>query len=184
MTGDITINPSATCLIMTTEILRSMLYRGSEVMREVAWVIYDEIHYMRYGLRSTNGERKPKSTLLWYAVEGFVVNSLGACHPCHPPPPHPRAKFLGRLTAVMRGCLQACAANGTYVDAHCFACATQRQEPGRRLGRKHHTAAAQGALRLPICNHSQLEGVLRMDRQDAPPAVPCGVHRLQVKRNL
>lgn len=27
MTGDITINPTATCLIMTTEILRSMLYR-------------------------------------------------------------------------------------------------------------------------------------------------------------
>eukprot|EP01038_Epipyxis_sp_PR26KG_P004620 gene4620-6499_t len=47
MTGDMTINPTATCLIMTTEILRSMLYRGSEVMREVAWVIYDEVHYMR-----------------------------------------------------------------------------------------------------------------------------------------
>lgn len=42
MTGDITINPNATCLVMTTEILRSMLYRGSELMREVAWVIYDE----------------------------------------------------------------------------------------------------------------------------------------------
>lgn len=42
-----TINPNATCLIMTTEILRSMLYRGSEVIREVAWVIYDEVHYMR-----------------------------------------------------------------------------------------------------------------------------------------
>ena len=47
MTGDITINPSAKCLVMTTEILRSMLYRGSEVMREVKWVVYDEIHYMR-----------------------------------------------------------------------------------------------------------------------------------------
>ena len=47
MTGDMTINPNATCLIMTTEILRSMLYRGSEIMREVAWVIYDEVHYMR-----------------------------------------------------------------------------------------------------------------------------------------
>lgn len=47
MTGDITINPSASCLVMTTEILRNMLYRGSEVMREVAWVIFDEIHYMR-----------------------------------------------------------------------------------------------------------------------------------------
>ena len=47
MTGDVTINPTASCLVMTTEILRSMLYRGSEVMREVAWVIFDEIHYLR-----------------------------------------------------------------------------------------------------------------------------------------
>ncbi|XP_066297951.1 exosome RNA helicase MTR4-like [Branchiostoma lanceolatum] len=47
MTGDVTINPTASCLVMTTEILRSMLYRGSELMREVAWVVFDEIHYMR-----------------------------------------------------------------------------------------------------------------------------------------
>ncbi|CAG7846803.1 ATP-dependent RNA helicase mtr4 [Serendipita indica DSM 11827] len=47
MTGDVTLNPNASCLVMTTEILRSMLYRGSEVVREVAWVIFDEIHYMR-----------------------------------------------------------------------------------------------------------------------------------------
>lgn len=47
MTGDVSINPSASCLVMTTEILRNMLYRGSEVMREVAWVVFDEIHYMR-----------------------------------------------------------------------------------------------------------------------------------------
>nr|CAH8870136.1 unnamed protein product [Trichobilharzia regenti] len=47
MTGDITINQEATVLIMTTEILRSMLYRGSEITREVGWVIFDEIHYMR-----------------------------------------------------------------------------------------------------------------------------------------
>jgi ATP-dependent RNA helicase DOB1 len=32
---------------MTTEILRSMLYRGSEIMREVGWVVFDEIHYLR-----------------------------------------------------------------------------------------------------------------------------------------
>ena len=47
MTGDVTINETASCLVMTTEILRSMLYRGSEVIREMAWVIFDEIHYMR-----------------------------------------------------------------------------------------------------------------------------------------
>lgn len=47
ITGDVTINPTASCLIMTTEILRLMLFRGSEIMREVGWVVFDEIHYMR-----------------------------------------------------------------------------------------------------------------------------------------
>ena len=35
MTGDVTITPNASCLVMTTEILRRMLYRGSEIVREV-----------------------------------------------------------------------------------------------------------------------------------------------------
>ena len=47
MTGDVTINPDASLLVMTTEILRSMLYRGSELTREIVWIIYDEVHYMR-----------------------------------------------------------------------------------------------------------------------------------------
>lgn len=33
--------------VMTTEIWRSMQYKGSEIVREVAWVIFDEVHYMR-----------------------------------------------------------------------------------------------------------------------------------------
>lgn len=45
--GDVTLNPDASCLVMTTEILRSMLYRGSEIMREIGYVIFDEVHYMR-----------------------------------------------------------------------------------------------------------------------------------------
>lgn len=32
---------------MTTEIWRSMQYKGSEITREVAWIIFDEVHYMR-----------------------------------------------------------------------------------------------------------------------------------------
>ncbi|KAG9439082.1 hypothetical protein H6P81_019247 [Aristolochia fimbriata] len=47
MTGDVTIDPNAACLVMTTEIWRSMLYKGSEILREVAWIIFDEVHYMR-----------------------------------------------------------------------------------------------------------------------------------------
>jgi antiviral helicase SKI2 len=35
VTGDIQINATATCLIMTTEILRSMLYNGSDIIRDL-----------------------------------------------------------------------------------------------------------------------------------------------------
>jgi len=46
VTGDLQIKPDANCLIMTTEILRSMLYNGSDVVRDLEWVIFDEVHYI------------------------------------------------------------------------------------------------------------------------------------------
>ncbi|OBA19905.1 antiviral helicase [Metschnikowia bicuspidata var. bicuspidata NRRL YB-4993] len=46
ITGDVQINPDANCLIMTTEILRSMLYRGADLIRDVEFVIFDEVHYV------------------------------------------------------------------------------------------------------------------------------------------
>ncbi|XP_055896693.1 SKI2 subunit of superkiller complex protein-like isoform X1 [Biomphalaria glabrata] len=46
VTGDIQINDTASCLIVTTEILRMMLYDGSEILRELEWVIIDEVHYI------------------------------------------------------------------------------------------------------------------------------------------
>ena len=47
VTGDVAIDQNSTCLVMTTEILRNMIYRGSQIVREVKWVIFDEVHYMR-----------------------------------------------------------------------------------------------------------------------------------------
>ena len=47
MTGDVTRNENASCIVMTTEILRNMLFKGSEITKEIAWVIFDEVHYMR-----------------------------------------------------------------------------------------------------------------------------------------
>lgn len=46
ITGDLQINPTATCLIMTTEILQSMLYCAAEVIRDVEYVVFDEVHYI------------------------------------------------------------------------------------------------------------------------------------------
>ena len=46
VTGDIQINASAACLIMTTEILRSMLYNGSDIIRDLEYVIFDEVIFL------------------------------------------------------------------------------------------------------------------------------------------
>jgi len=39
LTGDVSLRPEASCLIMTTEILRSMLYRGADIIRDIEWVM-------------------------------------------------------------------------------------------------------------------------------------------------
>ena len=46
ITGDISLNPTASILVMTTEILREMLYNGSDVIRDIEWVVFDEAHYI------------------------------------------------------------------------------------------------------------------------------------------
>ncbi len=46
ITGDVSLNTDGSCLIMTTEILRSMLYRGADLIRDIEWVIFDEVHYI------------------------------------------------------------------------------------------------------------------------------------------
>eukprot|EP01018_Ginkgo_biloba_P007608 Gb_17042 [translate_table: standard] len=46
LTGDGSLKPEGSCLIMTTEILRSILYKGANIRRDIEWVIFDEVHYV------------------------------------------------------------------------------------------------------------------------------------------
>ncbi|KAI5180367.1 antiviral helicase SKI2 [Nematocida sp. AWRm80] len=46
LTGDAQINSGAKCMIMTTEILRNMLYRGTDLLNDVEYIVFDEIHYI------------------------------------------------------------------------------------------------------------------------------------------
>jgi superfamily II RNA helicase len=45
-TGDVSINPQAPAMIMTTEIFRNTIFDAPERLRDVQAVIFDEIHYM------------------------------------------------------------------------------------------------------------------------------------------
>ncbi|CAK9303687.1 unnamed protein product [Gordionus sp. m RMFG-2023] len=46
ITGDVCIKSNAFCLIMTTEILKVMLYTQDDLISELEWVIFDEVHYI------------------------------------------------------------------------------------------------------------------------------------------
>jgi ATP-dependent RNA helicase HelY len=46
LTGDTAINGNARIVVMTTEVLRNMLYADSPALRELQFVIMDEVHYL------------------------------------------------------------------------------------------------------------------------------------------
>lgn len=46
ITGDFQINSTGTCLIVTTEILRAMLLAQNEIVLDLEFVIFDEVHYI------------------------------------------------------------------------------------------------------------------------------------------
>jgi len=46
LTGDTTINGEADVVVMTTEVLRNMLYAGSSTLAGLGYVVMDEVHYL------------------------------------------------------------------------------------------------------------------------------------------
>jgi len=51
LTGDSSINPEAPIVVMTTEVLRNMLYAGSDLLRGLRYVVLDEVHYLQDAYR-------------------------------------------------------------------------------------------------------------------------------------
>ncbi len=46
LTGDTSINPDADVVVMTTEVLRNMIYARSAALRNLGFVVMDEVHYL------------------------------------------------------------------------------------------------------------------------------------------
>ncbi|HEU5001337.1 MAG TPA: DEAD/DEAH box helicase [Actinomycetota bacterium] len=47
LTGDNAINPTAPIVVMTTEVLRNMIYERSELLGALRYVVLDEVHYLQ-----------------------------------------------------------------------------------------------------------------------------------------
>lgn len=46
LTGDVSVNGEAPVVVMTTEVLRNMLYAASSTLAELGYVVMDEVHYL------------------------------------------------------------------------------------------------------------------------------------------
>lgn len=51
LTGDTSIRPDAEVVVMTTEVLRNMLYADSDLLQGLGFVVMDEVHYLADRLR-------------------------------------------------------------------------------------------------------------------------------------
>jgi ATP-dependent RNA helicase HelY len=51
LTGDNSVNGSAPVVVMTTEVLRNMIYAGSDALDRLRYVVLDEVHYLQDAYR-------------------------------------------------------------------------------------------------------------------------------------
>jgi len=73
LTGDTNVNPEADILVMTTEVLRNMLYANSSTLVNLGSVIMDEVHYLADKFRGAVWEE-----VLIHLMESVQVISLSA----------------------------------------------------------------------------------------------------------
>lgn len=73
LTGDNTINGEAPVVVMTTEVLRNMLYAGSSTLTNLAYVVMDEVHYLADRFRGAVWEE-----VIIHLPESVTVVALSA----------------------------------------------------------------------------------------------------------
>ncbi len=57
LTGDNAINGDADVVVMTTEVLRNMIYAASPALDRLRYVVLDEVHYLQDHYRGRCGRR-------------------------------------------------------------------------------------------------------------------------------
>ncbi|MCW2672114.1 MAG: helicase [Frankiales bacterium] len=73
LTGDTAVNGDADVVVMTTEVLRNMLYSGSDALRGLGHVVMDEVHYLADRARGAVWEE-----VIIHLPEDVVLTSLSA----------------------------------------------------------------------------------------------------------
>src|ERR671919_1747758 len=73
LTGDNSVNADAPVVVMTTEVLRNMLYAGSQTLLGLGYVVMDEVHYLSDRFRGAVWEE-----VIIHLPESVTLVSLSA----------------------------------------------------------------------------------------------------------
>ncbi|MEU6118882.1 DEAD/DEAH box helicase [Streptomyces sp. NPDC047117] len=73
LTGDNSVNGDAPVIVMTTEVLRNMLYAGSQALNGLGYVVMDEVHYLSDRFRGAVWEE-----VIIHLPESVTLVSLSA----------------------------------------------------------------------------------------------------------
>ncbi|NIH83538.1 DEAD/DEAH box helicase [Amycolatopsis granulosa] len=152
LTGDTAINGNAQIVVMTTEVLRNMLYAGSSAITDLGYVVMDEIHYLADRFRGAVWEE-----VILHLPEYVRVVGLSATVS--------NAEEFGEWLVTVRG------DTTVVVDEHRPVPLWQHMVVGNRLLDLFADDGSHGELRI---NPGLLRRVEEVGRMHAPAALRRG----------
>ncbi|GAB3574410.1 DEAD/DEAH box helicase [Amycolatopsis endophytica] len=152
LTGDTAINGNAQIVVMTTEVLRNMLYAGSSTINDLGYVVMDEIHYLADRFRGAVWEE-----VILHLPEYVRVVGLSATVS--------NAEEFGEWLVTVRG------DTTVVVDEHRPVPLWQHMMVGNRLLDLFADDGSNGELRM---NPGLLRRVEEVGRMHAPAALRRG----------
>ncbi|WP_027935835.1 RNA helicase [Amycolatopsis sp. ATCC 39116] len=152
LTGDTAINGNAQIVVMTTEVLRNMLYAGSSAIDDLGYVVMDEIHYLADRFRGAVWEE-----VILHLPEYVRVVGLSATVS--------NAEEFGEWLVTVRG------DTTVVVDEHRPVPLWQHMMVGNRLLDLFADDGSDGELRM---NPGLLRRVEEVGRMHAPAALRRG----------
>jgi len=179
LTGDNTINGEAPVVVMTTEVLRNMLYAGSSTLLGLGYVVMDEVHYLADPFRGAAWEE-----VIIQLPESVTLISLSATVS--------NAEELGDWLQTVRGHTEVIVSehrpvplwqhvlvqdqivdlfvdeDGRRINPELLRLARRAWGDGRPSGRRGHRG---GPRRRGAGPPSRAEVVIRLDREGLLPAI-------------
>ena len=120
LTGDNSVNGNAPVVVMTTEVLRNMLYAGSPTLKGLGYVVLDEVHYLADRARGAVWEE-----VIIHLPESVRVVALSATVS--------NAEEFGDWMAQVRGAGEVGGGTEVVVDEHRPVPLWQHMLVGRRM---------------------------------------------------